>query len=44
VRWRDEGDVGEVLKGLERGGLFFGFVFLWDIFFVLRGVFEGGFR
>jgi hypothetical protein len=36
VRWRDEVDVEEVLMGLERGGLFFGFVFLWDIFFVQR--------
>ena len=36
MRWRNEGDVEEALRGLERGGLFFGFVFLWDIFFVPR--------
>lgn len=36
MRWRDEVDVEEALMGLERGGLFFGFVFLWDIFFVQR--------
>jgi len=29
-------DMEEALMGLERGGLFFGFVFLWDIFFVQR--------
>ena len=29
-------DAEEALRGLERGGLFFGFVFLWDIFFVQR--------
>jgi hypothetical protein len=31
VRCREEGDEKTVLSGLERGGLFFGLLFLWDI-------------